>query len=168
MNDKIILQNFANAFLINNGNYLIMKRSPNKKLIPNKWAGIGGHIEPDEMNDPISACLREVYEETGITKEHIFNLRLKYIILRRAKNIIRQNYVYFGETDVTDIVGNDEGTLHWIDEPELLNKDFTQTFKEMLKHYFLADKYEERVIIGVAENTNGKLKMNWSVIEDFE
>lgn len=44
---------------------LMLKRSPDRKLAPDLWTGVGGHIEPDEINDPKSACYREIYEETG-------------------------------------------------------------------------------------------------------
>ncbi|MDR2446949.1 MAG: NUDIX domain-containing protein [Treponema sp.] len=56
-------------FLKNNGLYLLMKRSPGRKMAPNVWSCIGGHMEPHEINDPLEICLREAKEETGITKE---------------------------------------------------------------------------------------------------
>jgi 8-oxo-dGTP diphosphatase len=95
MNDTIILQNGAGAFLKNSGCYLLMKCSSKRKIAPNVWSCIGGHMETYELNDPIKTCLREIKEETGITGEHIFNLKLRYIIIRRYKETIRQNYIYF-------------------------------------------------------------------------
>jgi 8-oxo-dGTP diphosphatase len=168
MESKIILQNSAVAFLKHEGCYLLMKRSPNRSIAPGLWSGVGGHIEPHELNDPKSACLREIYEETGIKKENIFNLELRYVIIRRAKDTLRQNYVYFGETDIAKVIDTDEGTLHWIDENELLNREFTKTFDAMMKHYIYYGGKEKRVIFGVAENSNGEPRMNWSVVEDFE
>ena len=168
MNEKIILQNSAGAFLKQNGHYLLMKRSPDRKIAPDVWSCVGGHSEPDEINDPMAACLREIHEETGISKDHIFSLELRYIIVRRAKNAIRQNYVYFGETDVSGIIDTKEGTLHWIHEKDLLNREFTKTFEAMLKHYINMPDKQKRVVVGVAENHFGKLNMTWSVVEDFE
>lgn len=34
------------------------------------WTGLGGHFEPNEWNSPKSACLREIFEESGI-REHV-------------------------------------------------------------------------------------------------
>ncbi|GBU28222.1 hypothetical protein R84B8_01780 [Treponema sp. R8-4-B8] len=36
------------------------------------------------------------------------------LIIRQYKNIIRQNYIYFGETDIKKFTDTEEGTLHWI------------------------------------------------------
>lgn len=171
----IELLNGAAAFLKRDGHYLLMKRGTHKTLAPGVWSGIGGRMEPHEINDPLTACLREIQEETSITPEHIFNIALKYIIIRRAGNVVRQSYLYFGETDAMDVVANDEGELFWIPEHELLNRKFTQTFEAMLRHYIEASAKEsgmelaaQNVTVGVAENDNGKLKMQWVNIEDFE
>ena len=166
--DRIILENSAAAFLKRDGFYLLMKRSSARKMLPNIWSGVGGHIDPHELNDPMTACLREIFEETGITENHIFKLALRYIIIRRAKNVIRQNYIYFGETDIAEVADTDEGTLHWIAEAELLNREYSKTFEAMLKRFIDAPDQKGRVVVGVAENANGVLQMNWSAMEDFE
>ena len=145
-----------------------MKRSPERKIAPNLWSYIGGHMEAHELNDPIKTCLREIKEETGITEEHIFNLQLRYIIIRRYKNIIRQNYIYFGETTKKEFIDTKEGTLHWISEKDLLNREYTKTYTEMMKHYMNTPDPEERIIIGVAGEKRNKLKMDWAILEDFE
>ena len=167
MNDKIILQNSSGAFLINGNKYLLMKRSPNRSIAPNLWSCAGGHMEHHEMNNPFEACIREIGEETGINKENIYDLKLRYIIIRRYKNIIRQNYIYFGKTDKTEIADTEEGKLYWIEEDDLLKKEFTKTFTEMMKHY-LENKFCGKIYVGAAGKESNNLKMNWSLLEDFE
>jgi 8-oxo-dGTP diphosphatase len=93
MKEKIILQNSAGIFLKQNGYYLLMKRSPEKKIAPGVWSCVGGHFEPDELNDPLATCLREAREETGILADRIFNPELRYIIIRRKEKTIWQTYV---------------------------------------------------------------------------
>ena len=144
-----------------------MKRGIHKKLLPGIWSGVGGHCEPEELNDPLATCLREIFEETGITKENIFNLELRYIIIRRAGDTIRQSYIYFGETDVADITDTDEGTLHWIPQADLLNREFSQTFAAMLQHFTTTPDHAHRVIVGIAGNPHSAFGMTWSVVEDF-
>ena len=168
MESKIILQNGAGAFLKNNGRYLLMLRSPTREIAPNIWSCVGGHMETDELNDPLETCLREIKEETGITKENIHNLKLRYIILRQYKNKLRQNYIYFGETNITDLLETEEGTLHWIHENELLEKEYTKTYMEMMRHYIETPDPEERIVAGIAGGNAGKLKMSWSILEDFD
>ena len=169
MDNKIILQNASGAFLINGDNYLLMKRSPNREIAPNLWSCVGGLMDKNEINDPFEACVREIWEETGISKENIFNLTLRYIIIRRYKNIVRQNYIYFGETNVKEFIDSEEGTLHWINEKDLLEKEYTKVYAEMIKHY-KQNKilYKDNIILGVSGKESGGLKMNWSVLEDFE
>ena len=144
-----------------------MKRSKNKAIAPNVWSCIGGKMEANEMNDPLSACFREIEEETGIKRENIHNLRLRYIIFRQKKNIIRQNYIYFGETDKMECKITEEGATHWINENELDKKMYSQTYAEMINH-FMQNKSSLNIFTGIAGMENGMLKMNWSVLQDFE
>lgn len=163
----ITLSNGVAAFLRHSDKYLLMKRAPNRKIAPGVWSSVGGKMERNELNDPRAACLREVWEETGISAEQIRNLTLRYVILRRYRNTIRQTYIYFGETDAEPIITTDEGELHWIPASNLLNRTYTATFAAMLEHY-LTTPDTERVIIGVAENDSGVCRMAWWAIEDYE
>jgi 8-oxo-dGTP diphosphatase len=112
MDCYINLLNGSGAFLRNGSKYLLMKRSSDREIAPNVWSCIGGKSEKEEINDPLKTCFREIEEETGIKKENIFNLKLRYIIIRRKISTIRQSYLYFGETDILNISGTEEGSLH--------------------------------------------------------
>lgn len=164
----ITLRNGATAFLENNGRMLLLKRAQTKKISPGVWSGVGGHMEPDEINDPYAACLREINEETGIATDDIVEMTLRYVITRRSKDEIRQSYIYFGKTTQTQLVQSDEGQLHWIAKEELMQRTFSQTFTEMLKHYTLHEVEKETIYLGIAQNNEGRLHMHWSRIEDFE
>jgi len=169
MPSNIVLQNASGAFLKNGDNYLLIKRSENREIAPGFWSCVGGHMEGNEINNPLETCLREIKEETGITEDHIFNLHLRYIIIRRYRNIIMQSYIYFGETDKNEYINTAEGTLHWIHEEELYKKKYTRTYAEMIKHYLQnKEVLSEKLVLGVAEKKLGQLEMNWSVLEDFE
>lgn len=164
----ITLRNGVAAFLQNNGKCLLMKRAANRSIAPSVWSGVGGHMEQREINDPLSACYREIEEESGITQENISCLDLLYIVTRRSNAEIRQSYIYFGETSQNEIIQTDEGVLFWIPEAELLDREYTKTFTAMLEHYIKREPNDRAVYVGVAENDNGKLRMNWSRCEDFE
>ena len=62
----------------------------------------------------------------------------------------------------------EEGTLYWIHKKELLNKVYTKTYTEMMKHYIETPDPTERIIVGIAGKHMNNLKMDWSVLEDFE
>jgi len=164
----ITLRNGVAAFLRNDGQYLLLKRAANKKIAPGVWSGIGGHMEPHEINDPVAACYREIEEETGISKDQISSLELLYIITRRHENEIRQSYLFFGETARREIVQTDEGALFWVAEDALLEREYSKTFAAALAHYVQRSGGDRAIYVGVARDDNGKLSMNWSKCDDFE
>lgn len=164
----LTLANYVCAFLEHDGRILLMKRAADRKINPGYWSGIGGKIEPLELNDPHSACLREIWEETGIAACDISDMQLRYIITRRHGTRISQSYIYFGTSKTDRVADTDEGTLHWVPKEEAVDKGYTPTYREMMKHYFSADANKDTVFAGAAENRNGGLQMNWSRLEDFE
>ena len=54
------------------GRLLIQRRAPDRKLLPNCWDIIGGHVEPGETL--IDALAREIREETGWQLAQIITL----------------------------------------------------------------------------------------------
>ncbi|MBZ0291862.1 MAG: NUDIX domain-containing protein [Anaerolineae bacterium] len=57
------------CFVVNGDDILLMKRSPHKRVFPNRYNGLGGHIERDE--DPLTSARREILEEAGIAVDSI-------------------------------------------------------------------------------------------------
>lgn len=53
------------AALLRDGLILLAWRTPGRRVYPNCWDLLGGHVEPDET--PAQAMVREVQEEAGIT-----------------------------------------------------------------------------------------------------
>ena len=154
----------AGAFLKRDGLYLLMKRGLDRKRFPGLWSNIGGGIEAHELYDPQQACLREILEESGIQPHEVFNLELRYVIISRIKDVLRYSYIYFGETDAVELMETEEGTLHWVPEDELLDREYSPTFTAMMRHY-LETPEDGRVVIGVVENRGGSV--NWSVADDI-
>ena len=162
------LRNIATAFLKNDDDYLMMERSKDNKRMPGYWYGVGGHIEPEEINNPYAACMREVFEETGLKEDDVENMKLKYIIMRRSKDETVINYLYFGETKTRRTVGNDEGTLHWIPEKEVLNRLLVDALMLALKHYFEYGRNSDEVIVGVLKKEDSNSAINWSLLQNMD
>lgn len=153
----IKMRTMTGAYLFNNNKILMLKRTKERPLASNLWTGVGGHIEANEHNDPELACLREVYEETGINSNDIEQLELRYILMRRSHYEIRQHYIFFGKTSIDKLINSDEGELHWIDLSDILNLEMPLTVTQMLKHFF-NNSNEKSVFTG----TVNKSQIEWS------
>jgi 8-oxo-dGTP diphosphatase len=156
------------AYIINNNDILMMQRSMNKKFAPGVWAGIGGHVEPNEVNDPQETCIREIYEETGISKENLFDLKLKYIILRKSKLEIRIQYVYTAKTNIRKVIDTDEGTLFWINKNDILDRDLSTTVRMTLDHYLKYEDTLDDILVGTVSSEKEQPKINWVPLQDWE
>lgn len=128
---------------------------------------MGGHIEPDEINNPEIACIREVYEETGIESDQINELELRYILLRQKGNEVREQFVYFGKTVKQELEQTEEGELHWI-EIDLVNTlEMPMTIREVLNHYFrIGFKNSEKYIGILTTNADNKPEMIFIPMKD--
>ncbi|WP_168124085.1 NUDIX domain-containing protein [Paenibacillus sp. HB172176] len=163
----MITRLMATAFLFNNDKILMMKRSADRKLAPGIWTGIGGHIEPDEMNSSEYACVREVHEETGIERDQISDLSLRYILLRQKENELREQFVYFGKTSKQELGQTEEGELHWIDIQLTKTLEMPMIIYEMLNHYFQNGIKNDETYIGIlTRGIENEPKMIFTTMKD--
>jgi 8-oxo-dGTP diphosphatase len=58
------------------GRFFIQRRSPQRRLLPDTWDIVGGHVEPGETLD--ETLRREVYEETGWTVTQVLGTVAEY------------------------------------------------------------------------------------------
>ncbi len=142
-------RNIATAFLLHEDKVLMIKRSEDKEIGAGKWFGVGGHIEPSEINNPYAAALREVNEETGLKSENIEDFDLKYIVYNHVKGEIVVNHIFFGRPDTYDVVANNEGTLHWVPRSEAIERLELHALKRVLAHYF--SEVREEIMLGVVD-----------------
>lgn len=134
----ITLKSVASAILVNGDDVLLMKRALTKTLSPGHWAPVGGHIEPHEFTEPETACLREIFEETGIPPEAVRDFTLRYIHMRREGDRIGQQYVFVGRTDERNLIDTDEGELFWIPRDRLFDREFPIGTEAMLRDWLAA------------------------------
>lgn len=131
----IRVRTMTGAFLMNNRDVLMLKRSENKTIAPGLWSCIGGHVEPHEHDSPEISCLREIEEETGISRTDIMHLTLRYILLRRIDHELRQHYIFVGDSNTRRVGHCDEGELHWVNLSEVANLQMSVSLTLMFEHY---------------------------------
>jgi 8-oxo-dGTP diphosphatase len=116
------------CFVLNGQDVLLMKRGSHKRVFPNRYNGVGGHIERDE--DPLTSARREILEETGLAVENV-RLRAVYNIdTGEATGILL--FVFTAVSGSRKIIENGEGTLHWIPRHEILNLDLVEDIPYIL------------------------------------
>jgi 8-oxo-dGTP diphosphatase len=116
------------CFVRNGDDVLLMKRGAHKRVFPNRYNGVGGHIERDE--DPLTSARREIHEETGLVVNRL-QLRAVYNIdTGHASGILL--FVFVGYSETRTVIANDEGTLHWIARSDVLSLDLVEDIPHIL------------------------------------
>ena len=99
------------SFVLHDDAVLLMKRAPHRRVFPNQYNGLGGHIERDE--DPAGGALREIEEESGL-KVHSLRLRSVHNIDAGGQTGILL-FVYTAISESRTIQRqSQEGTLEWV------------------------------------------------------
>lgn len=145
-------------FLTNNGDLLLMKRGEQRRVFPNRYNGLGGHVERDETIE--AAALREVHEESGILPEQVRNLRLRgisHVVSGAAGGILI--FIFTGEALTRAVQTSAEGELHWIplqrvydlplvdDLPQVLPRLFGATARDALIYMHVSYDADDRMCI---------------------
>ncbi|MCL2056502.1 MAG: NUDIX domain-containing protein [Oscillospiraceae bacterium] len=134
--ESIKTRAFAGTFLRYQDEVILMKRGMHKKLGPGLWAGIGGHIEPSDADSPVTACFREIEEETGILPAQIESLNLRYFALLKSADTIDSIYYFVGElNEKAALRDTDEGTLHWIKLGDGIGYQMAPFMKSFYTHW---------------------------------
>lgn len=116
-------------FILHEDAVLMMKRAPHRRVFPNRYNGLGGHIERGE--DPAAGALREITEESGL---RVHSLRLRSIHNIDAggeTGIILFVYTAISEGRAVKSDGA-EGNLQWIPRERLEELDLVEDLPQLL------------------------------------
>ena len=97
-------------FLTRGDKVLLIKGSEYKRLWPDLYNGIGGHIEQGE--DVLGAARRELYEETGLKANDLWLCGC--VIVDTKVNPGVGIFVFRGECQEGEPRPSNEGSLEWI------------------------------------------------------
>lgn len=130
----------TSIFLVRDRQVLLLYRR-GSRAIDDSWVGVGGHLDPGELDDPTAGVLRELEEELGVVPDQLGDLALRYVSLRDTGSELRHTY-YFTATigpDVPIPTVCAEGDLRWfdlaMDHPDLeMPPTARLAFAHWLKH----------------------------------
>ena len=111
------------CFVLNGSDVLLMRRAPHRRVFPNKYNGVGGHIERDE--DPFECAIREIKEETGLDVRDVRLCSVHNIDAGETTGIIL--FVFTAWSDSREVTPKlEEGTLEWISRDRVLEVDLVE------------------------------------------
>lgn len=127
------------CFVKKDGKYLMLHRSPTKRIMPDVWMAPGGHRE---FNEGLFECAhREVKEETGLD---IKNLRVIATGNAYLKDLDQEFFFHFVEADYAGgkvIAEPEDGELVWLTPEEMLEKEnMLAEIKEIIPYLFSEDR----------------------------
>ncbi len=98
-------------FLFMNEQVLLIKGAPTKKIWPNRYNGLGGHIEKGE--DALTAACRELKEESGVDGVQLHLGGTVIIDTQQERGI--QMFVFWGDVPAEiKLTVSTEGSLEWV------------------------------------------------------
>ncbi|MBI3160811.1 MAG: NUDIX domain-containing protein [Chloroflexi bacterium] len=107
---------------------LLLKGAPTKRLWPNLYNGVGGHIEAGE--DPLSAARREFHEETGLNLAEAHLAAVVMIDTRQPTGI--GMFVFAGAAAPGEPRAGDEGSLEWVAFDRIPSLPLVEDLPELL------------------------------------
>ena len=159
------LRNMTSIYILDDNDRMLLLYRMGSKVISDSYTGTaGGHFEKDELNDAYSCVMRELKEETHLTKEDISEPKLRYITLKNKTGEIRLNYYFFAKlSNNKKKIASNEGTLQWFSEEETKDLKMPFTAKYVVKHYISTGKNTDKLYGGIAVESG----VNFTELLDF-
>ena len=107
---------------------LLLKRGPQRRVFPNKYNGVGGHLERDE--DALSGAIREVREETGLEVSGVLFCGCSHVDAGQGTGILL--LIFRAEAASREFTDSSEGMLEWIPQARVLDYDLVEDLPVIL------------------------------------
>lgn len=148
------------CFVKKDGKYLMLHRSPTKRIMPDVWMAPGGHRE---FNEGLFACAkREVCEETGL---EITNIQIRAVGNSFVKDLDQE---FFFHILVAEWTGGElvpktaDGEFVWLTPEDILKlPNLLAELPSVLPHVFSDNG---KILSFVSEYEAGN-QMNWCRVD---
>lgn len=147
------------CFVMNDEDVLLMKRGPHRRVFPNAYNGLGGHIERYET--PIEGAIREIKEESGLDVDDIFLCGTHMIDTGQESGILL--FTYKATTHQRDFVSDErEGVLEWVKQADVLGLDLVEDLPFVLPRIFQAKQGDAPYNVHVSYDLSDQIQMKFS------
>lgn len=145
------------CFVFHGDDVLLMKRGPQRKVFPNQYNGVGGHIERNE--DPYTSARREIFEETGLEVTDLSLCAVYNIDTGEDSGIML--LVFRGAADKREVRQSDEGTLHWIAPDAVMSLDLVEDIPHILPRVMAHQPGDAPVFVHVSYDDKDAIQMRF-------
>ena len=147
------------CFVMNRGDVLLLRRAANRRVFPNQYNGLGGHVERGE--DVYAGALREIREESGLA---VHSLRLRGIHnIDAGADAGILLFVFTAISEERDGVSDSpEGSLHWIPRDQLLDLDLVEDLPLVLPRVLSMRDDEPPYFAHVSYGENDQIQVRFA------
>lgn len=146
------------CFVLNAEDILLMKRAPHKRIFPNQYNGLGGHLERDE--DPLTGARREILEESGLQVEKLRLRAIYNVDAGQDSGILLFVYTAWSKSrEIT--VETEEGKLKWIPISRLPDYDLVEDLPLILPRILEMDDSQQPYSVHVSYDENDQIQMRF-------
>ena len=136
---------------------LLIKGSPEKKIWPNLYNGIGGHVERGETI--LSAAKREFLEETGL---ELKNPKLRAVVTIDTDDQLGIGlFAFCGTAGEGSLVNSPEGVLEWINPDDIDHLPIVEDLSVLLPKVLDCNKTDKIIFAEYRFDKNGKLLIHF-------
>jgi 8-oxo-dGTP diphosphatase len=145
------------SFVRNADDVLLMKRGPHRRVFPNRFNGLGGHVERGE--DVLAGARREIFEESGLRIAELQLCAVANVDAGSPSGILL--FVFTGFSDTREVKATNEGTLHWIPIARIGELDLVEDLPLLLPRVLALGPHEAPLFLHTSYDADDRLVMRF-------